>query len=148
MYGIITTGDAHFAECRGLCWVLSDTRQNRPMPSVWHSAKCGTRQRPSLLSATLGKLGPRQKRRQVMAEATHGIKLCQVLGLSTRQSILLCRVPQPGTRQGPLCRVSEKALGKDFFLNFDFKFFSIVLVYCIEAHVWIWNFLMTFWYIF
>jgi hypothetical protein len=63
-----------------------------------------------LPSATLGKAGPRQKRRQVMAEATHAVKLCRVLGLSTRQSKLLCQV-------------SGKALGKDFFKILISNFF-------------------------
>jgi hypothetical protein len=45
-----------------------------------------------------------------MAEATHAIKLCRVLGLSTRQSKLLCQV-------------SGKALGKDFFKILISNFF-------------------------
>jgi len=51
--------------------------------------------------------------------------------------------------KGPLCRVSGMALGKVFlfFLNFDFKIFFVDLIYCLQAHVKIWDLFITFCYI-
>ena len=110
-----------------------DTRQTSSLPSVRHSAKNNPRQNTS---ADAG--GP-------------SVILCLVLAVSTRQTFCLCRVLQAWhSAKRFLCRVPIPTLGKVFlfFFYFCFQIFSMAFIQYLEAHVPIWNFSMTFWYIF
>ena len=161
--GPITTGDVLFAECLVLCRVSKHghsikrqfaecrTRQRPSLSSAKHSAKRDTRQTSSLPSVRhSAKNNPRQN---TSGDAGGGpsVILCRVLAVSTRQTCCLCRVLQAWhSAKRFLCRVPIATLGKVFlfFLIFVFKFFSVAFIQYLEAHVPIWNFSMTFWYIF
>jgi len=142
-----------FAEC---C-----TRQRIALGKEWlcrvpqrarHSAKHATRQRHSLPSATLGKERTRQNARQLPAYPAHAVTIFKknvyrALNLTLGKEAL-CRVLRPGTRQRPsLPSVRHDTRQSIFvFLNFDFNFF-VDLIYCLQAHVKIWDLFITFCYI-
>ena len=147
-----TTGGALFAECRNtgtrqrgslmsVVFGKAGTRQRPFLPSAKHSANRDTRQTSSLPSVRHStKNNPRQN-----TSGDAGVILCRVLAVSTRQTWCLCRV-------------SVRALGKEVSLPsansdtrqsfFCFQIFSVEFIQYLEAHVPIWNFSMTFWYIF
>ena len=101
--------------------------------------------------------------------------LCRVSG--TRQRITLGKIPQatpvappssfaecwplalgkhaifaecckPGTRQRGSFAECQFRHSAKFFFYFCFQIFSMAFIQYLEAHVPIWNFSMTFWYIF
>ena len=152
---------AYFAECSALCRVSKHGHSAKRQ-----FAECRTRQIQHSAKAafaecqTLGKEGPRQTSslpsvrhsaknnpRQNTSSDAGGpsVTLCRVLAVSTRQTCCLCRVLHVWhSAKRFLCRVPIPTLGKVFF----FQIFSVAFIQYLEAHVPIWNFSLTFWYIF
>ena len=145
-----------FAECR-----ITSTRQRGSLPSA-ALGKAGTWQRPSLPSA---KHSTKRDTRQTssLPSVRHSAKnnpWQNTSGDTGGPTVILCRVLAVSTRQPCcLCRVSGLALGKEVALPsansdtrqsifFCFQIFSVAFIQYLEAHVPIWNFSMTFWYIF
>ena len=149
--------------------MVRSLRETRSLPSARRFAECrntGTRQRGSLPSAAFGKAGPWQ--RPSLLSVKHSTKR------DTRQRITLGKIPQatlvappssfvecwplalgkravfakcckPGTRQrGSFAECQFRHSAKYFY----FQIFSVAFIQYLEAHVQIWNFSMTFWYIF
>ena len=97
---------------------------NRSLPSVWHSAKYGTRQSQTLPSARhSAKLGTRQ--RGARDNGARRRPLCRVPSVWHSAKYWLCRVPRASTRQNiHFAECQTLALGKiNFFLFFATNFF-------------------------
>ena len=149
-------------------------RETRSLLSARSFAECrnkGTRQRDSLPSAALGKAGPRQRgtlgKRPLcrVSDTRQRITIgkipqptpvappssfaeCWPLALGKRAVFAECC--KPGTRQrGSFAECQFRHSAKYFyFFYFCFQIFSVAFIQYLEAHVPIWNFSMTFWYIF
>ena len=126
------------------------TRQRPSLPSAKHSAKRDTQQMSSLLSVRhSAKNNPRQN---TSGDAGGGpsVILCRVLAVSTRQTCCLCRVSDLALgKKVPLPSANSDTRQSIFiFFYFCFQIFSVAFIQYLEAHVPIWNFSMTFWYIF
>ena len=121
--------------------------------SARHSAKGGTRQKPSLPSATLGKKNgtwrpspptPSKFKKKIFcrvpALALGKEVICRVLGNGTRQRRDLYRVQGLGTRQRPSLP-SARAGTRQIFCFFCFfaPLFFAALIYYLKLHVQIWH---------
>ena len=128
-----------FAECctrqrntlgkSGLCRVPRRTR---------HSEKNYTRQRTSLLSATLGKGSTRQNSRQLPFKETDDVRfaVCQAAALGKPSHFAECQAP--GTRQRPSLPSVLPGTRQTIFFYFGPKFFSVALGQYLKLYPKIW----------
>ena len=147
---------------RALCWVLGalpcvETRAlgKEAVCRVPHSAKANTRQRGTLGKRPFCRVSGTRQRITLgkIPQATpvappSSFAECWPLALG--KCAVFAECCKPGTRQrGSFIECQFRHSAKYFyFFYFCFQIFSVAFIQYLEAHVPIWNFSMTFWYIF